>query len=109
MIQKSQKCLNKKIVKITKRTYAFKGYASTYNVEILNSFNPELQLKDTESAIENKLKKILSGLRGFKFVTTLVFIYKKIEVQIKQNIFYSQSKAETIINESDIHGVFKSI
>ena len=24
-----------------------KGYASTYNVEILNSFNPELQLKDT--------------------------------------------------------------
>ena len=29
----------------------FKGYASSYNVEILNSCNPELQLNDTESEI----------------------------------------------------------
>ena len=31
------------------------GYASSYNVEILNFCNPELQLK--ESAIKNKLIK----------------------------------------------------
>ena len=31
-----------------------KGYATSYDVEILNSFNPELQIKDAES----KLKKI---------------------------------------------------
>ena len=30
--------------KITKWVHAFKGYASSYNVGILNSFNPELQL-----------------------------------------------------------------
>ena len=42
--------------KITKRAYAFKGFASSYNVEILISFKPELQLKDTESEIKNKLK-----------------------------------------------------
>ena len=29
----------------------FQGFPSTYNIEILNSFNPELQLKDTESLI----------------------------------------------------------
>ena len=40
---------------MTKRTHAFKSSASTYNVEILNSFNPELQIKDTESAIKSKL------------------------------------------------------
>ena len=28
---------------------------SIYNVEILNSFNPELQLKDTEFTVKNKL------------------------------------------------------
>ena len=50
----------------------FKGYASTYNVEILNSFNPELQLKDTESVIKSKLADLLTRLRGIKFVTTLV-------------------------------------
>ena len=28
---------------------------SLYDVEIVNSLNPELQLKDTESGIKNKL------------------------------------------------------
>ena len=32
----------------------FKGYASTYNAKVLNSFNHELQLEDTESAISSK-------------------------------------------------------
>ena len=53
MIEKN----NEKNIKITKRAHVFKRYASSYNVEILNSFNPELQLKDTESGIKNKLKK----------------------------------------------------
>ena len=46
-----------KNIKIKKTTHAFKVYLSSYNVEILNSFNPELQLKDTENAIKNKVKK----------------------------------------------------
>ena len=33
---------HKKNTKITKRSHAYRGYASTYNVEYLNSFNPEL-------------------------------------------------------------------
>ena len=32
-------------MKITKQKHAFRGFASTYNVEILNYFNPELNLK----------------------------------------------------------------
>ena len=47
----------KKNAKITKRAHAFKGYTGSYNVEFLNTFNAKLQLKDTESAIKNKLKK----------------------------------------------------
>ena len=81
--------------------------ARTYNVKILNSFN----LKDTESAIENKLKKVLSKLRGFKLVTTLVLVFKKRESKDKTNFdnFYSSSKAEVIINESDIDKKLESI
>ena len=41
-----------KNVKIKEQSHAFKGYASSYNGETLNSFNPELQLKDTESVIK---------------------------------------------------------
>ena len=101
----------KKKIKITKRKHGFKGFASTYNVEILNSFNPDLQLKDTESAIKNKLKKLLSKLRGFKFVTTLGLVFKKIEIKdkTKYDNFISSSKAKIIINESDIDDVFESI
>ena len=69
MIQKSEHFLNEKNVKITKLEYAFKGFASSYNVEILNSFHLELQLKDTKSSIKSKLIDLLAQLKGFKFVT----------------------------------------
>ena len=71
--------MNEKNVKITKQSHAFKGYASTYDVEIMNSFNPKLQLKDTESAIKSKLTELLSELRSFRFVATLVLVFKKKE------------------------------
>ena len=44
--------------------HAYKGCESNYNVEILNSFNPELKLKDTESAIKNELIDLLPELVG---------------------------------------------
>ena len=55
----------------------------------MNSFNPELQL--IESAIRNKLIDLLSELKCFKFITTLVSQFKKIEIiriekMIKQNM-----------------------
>ena len=59
--------------------------------------------------VKNKLKKILPQLREFKFVRTLVLVFTKNESEdkTKYDTFYSHSKAETIINESDIDGVFK--
>ena len=53
----------------------------------MNYFNTELQLKDTDSTIKNKLIDLLSELRGFQFVTTLVLEFKKIKkMMTKQNI-----------------------
>ena len=40
--KKSGSFSGEKYEKITKQSRAYRGYASTYNVEILNSFNPEL-------------------------------------------------------------------
>ena len=72
--------------KITKRPRSFKGYASFYNVEFLNSINPETQFKCTESAIINKLIHLFSGLKAFEIVTVLVLVFKKIEGDDKNNI-----------------------
>ena len=98
-------------MKITKREHAFKGYASTYNVEFLHASNIELQLKNTESAIKSKLIELLNQLKGFKFVTTLILVFKKTEStqKTKYDNFYSRSKAEISINKSDIYNVFKLI
>ena len=52
----------------------------------------------------------MTQLKDFKFVTTLVLVFKKIESEDKTEYgnFYSSSKAEIIINESDIDDVFQS-
>ena len=73
---------------IREQAHAFKGYSKTY-IYILNSFNLEQQLKDTESAIKDKLKK-LTELSRFEFVTTLVLVLKKIESEdkTKHDTFY---------------------
>ena len=49
--KKSENLLNEKNL-----SHTYRGYLSIYKAEIFYSFNPELQLKDTESAIKNKLK-----------------------------------------------------
>ena len=36
-----------------------------------------MQLKDSEFAIKSKLIPLLKQLKGFKFVTTLVLVFKK--------------------------------
>ena len=50
-------------------------------------FYPELQLKDTESAIKSKLIELLTQLNDFKFEITLVLVVKKIESEDKTNNF----------------------
>ena len=65
-----------------------------YNVKILNLH----------------LTQLLTQLKDFKFVTKLVLMFRNVESGDKtsHDTFYSNSKAEIIINKSDIDGVFKS-
>ena len=91
-----------------KRSHAYKGYASTYYVETLNSYNPEIQFKDTESAVRSKLKDLLTELKGFKLWSTFVLEFKKVENdnERRYSSFNLYSKAETNINEEDLDNAF---
>ena len=73
----------------------------------MNSFNFEL----AESAIKNELADLLSGLKDFKFVITLVLELKTIQSDDKSiyNTFYSNSKAETIINDDVFESIYTTI
>ena len=103
--------LDKTNPKITEWSHAVKGYASSYNVEIITSFNLKLKHRHTESIIKNKLIDLLTKLKRFKFLTILFLLFKKIESdeKTKYSNFYWNSKEDTIINESDIDDVFESI
>ena len=50
----------------------------------------------------------MTQLKPFKFLTTLVLVFKKIEREDKSKYdnIYSSSKAEIIINESDTDDLF---
>ena len=109
---KRWKFSEQKNIKNNKASTCFKRLCKYLQCWDFNSFNPELQLKDIESVIRNKLKKILTELREFKLLTALVLPLKKIESEdkTKDGSFYLEPKSETIINESEIaDNVFKSI
>ena len=44
----------------------FDNCAHYYNIEILNIFDPELQLINTKPVIKNKLNEFLNELKRFK-------------------------------------------
>ena len=62
--------------------HSVEGFTSSYNVEILKSFNPEEQ-RNTESIIKSKLICLLTQFKVFKFATTLVLVFEKIESEDK--------------------------
>ena len=74
-----------------------------YNNEILNLFDPELQLVNTKPTVKNKLK-LLSELKKLKFQTILVLDYKK-----RNNRKIFQLSAKLIAIDSNIDEAFKSM
>ena len=79
-------------------------------MKISNSFNSKLQFKDTQFIIKNILKHLLMELKGSKLLTTSVLqlMKQKCHGKTKYSTFYLSSKAETIINDSNINDVFES-
>ena len=69
-------------------------------MEIINYFNPELQTKDTESAIKNKLERLLTKLKGFKFVRTLVLVVKKIKNDDKAKFIHIEKQKKLSMKET---------
>ena len=56
-----------------------------YTIEILNLFDPELQLINTKPIIRNKLKELLSELKKVKVQTILALEIRK-EMILKSSI-----------------------
>ena len=81
---------------------SFDNYVHRYNFEILNLFDPELQLINTKSMINSKFKKLLSELKKAKI--RLVLEYKK-----RDDRKFFHSSAKIIASDLDINEAFKSM
>ena len=73
-----------------------------YNIEILNFFDLELQLINTEHMIKSKLKELLSELKKFKVQTILVLDIRKemIGKSFIQVLNLKKSICDSVIDEA---------
>ena len=62
---------------VIKKSNAFKGYARSYKVEILDQKDLLLQLEASKSSIKDSFKDLLNEMKGFKYqITVTVLPYK---------------------------------
>ena len=63
---------------ITKTNQAFKGYAMSYRVEIVEEKDPIVQLEASKSAITDLFSNLLGEIKGFKYQITIKILLKNI-------------------------------
>ena len=62
------------VVEISK---AFRGYARSYKVEIIDTKDPLAQLEASKSSTEDLFKDLLNEMKGFKYQITVTVLLCK--------------------------------
>ena len=89
--------------KIEQVTKALKGYTKSFEISTINNKDPLTQLQNTRKAVEYHIMKILTSMKGLKFVETLEVTFKKfVNSEIVYKTAYFNSKPQTIINNQEI-------
>ena len=94
--------------KIEQTDKALGGYTKSYKISIKNNKDPLTQMQNNRKVIEFHLNNVLSSMKGFKFVETLQATFTKFSSdEIVTKTVYFNSKAQTIINHTEIHGALQ--
>ena len=85
------------VVEISK---AFKRYARSYKVIIIDSIDPLVQLEASKSSIEDLFKGLLNKMNGFKYqiIVIVLLIKHKINGDIEYAPVYFNSATKIVIN-----------
>lgn len=86
---------------ITKYSKAFKNYAQSCPVELLNLQDPESQLIIAKPYVKNLSKDLLVEMRCFNYQLTM---QKKIIWKIENGATYFNFNTQTVINNLDVNG-----
>ena len=71
---------------VIKTDQAFKGYAMSYKVEIIEKKDPIVQLEASKLSIKNLLSDLLNELKGFKYKITVEDLLKNTSIMEKLNL-----------------------
>ena len=84
---------------VIKTDQAFKGYAMSYKVEIIEKKDPIVQLEASKLSIKNLFSDLLNELKGFKYQITVEVLFKKYkhngEIEFRPVYFNSGTKTVT--------------
>ena len=85
---------------IIKRDQAFRGYAMSYKVEIVERKDPIVQFKTSKSGIKDLFNDILNETKGFKYQINVKVLLKKYKIngEIEFTLVYFNSLTKTVIN-----------
>ena len=81
----SQLPFNKEL-NVIKRNHAFRRYATSYKVEIIEKKDPIKQLETSKSSIKDLVSDLLNETKGFKYQITLTVISKNTNPMHKLNL-----------------------
>ena len=71
---------------VIKTNHAFRGYAMSYKVEIIEKKDPIKQLEASKSSIKDLFSDLLNETKGFKYQITLKVMLKNKSQMSKMNL-----------------------
>ena len=85
---------------VIKTNQAFRGYAMSYKVEIIERKDPIVQLEASKSSIKDMFSDLLNETKGFKYQITVKVLLKKYKLngEIELAPVYFNSETKTVIN-----------
>ena len=85
---------------VTKTNQAFRGYAKSYKVEIIERKDLIVQLEASKSSIKDLFSDLLNETKGFKYQITVKILLKKYKLNGESEFapVYFDSVTKTVIN-----------
>ena len=86
---------------VIKTNQAFRGYAKSYKVEIIERKDPIIQLEASKSSIKDLFSDLLNETKGFKYQITVKVLLKKYKLNGESEFapVYFDSVTKTVIND----------
>ena len=95
---------------VIKTNHAFRGYATSYKVELLEKKDPIKQLEARKSSIKDLFSDLLNETKGFKYQITLKVTLKQYKLNggLEVTPVYFNSTTKTVINHKfSLENAFK--